>query len=180
MNNIRAKSRQRGFTLVEMMVGLTLLGVFMTGILGSVRLTNILAETNIYQLSANVAAQGYLEQIKSLPYEDVLLASQDPQHFPLEMVSPEYDSSLNVTVKDDPISLSSSAMPIEKEIVIDSRASGLQVKMPLKMWITVEDKNTGTSPVNALEIKIVYSYRTADALGGNWLTGQVQAIRARM
>jgi len=163
-----------------MMVGMTLLGVFMTGILGSVRLTNILAETNIYQLSANVAAQGFLEQIKSLPYEDVLLAAQDPQHFSLEMVSPEYDSSLAVTVQDDPISLATSAMPIEKEILIDSRANGLHVKMPLKMWITVEDKNTGTSPVNALEIKIVYSYHTADALGGNWITGQVQAIRARM
>ncbi len=180
MQHNRAKLRQRGFSLVEMMVGLTLLGVFMTGIFSSVRLTNVLAESNIYQLSANVAAQGYLEQIKSLPYEEVLLAVQDPQHFALEMVSPDYDSSFNVTVNDDPINLTSSQMPIEKSIMIDSRSNNTRIEMPIKMWITVEDKNTGTDPVNALEIKIVYSYKMAGAIGGNWLNGQVQAIRARI
>lgn len=180
MNNNRANARQRGFTLVEMMVGLTLLGVFMTGIFGSVRLSNVLAETNIYQLSANVAAQGYLEQIKSLPYEDVLLASQDPQNFHLDMISPEYESSSTVNIIDDPISLSTSSMPIEKEVLIDLRNNGTHVKMPVKLWVTVEDKNTGSSPINALEIKIKYDYKLADTLGGNWVTGQVQAIRARI
>ena len=180
MNNIRAHTRQRGFTLVEMMVGLTLLGVFMTGIFGSVRLSNVLAESNIYQLSANVAAQGYLEQIKSLPYEDVLLASQDPANFSLDMISPEYESSSTVNIVDDPISLASSSMPIEKEILIDLRNNDTHVKMPVRMWITVEDKNTGSSPINALEIKIKYDYKMAETLGGNWMTGQVQAIRARI
>ena len=84
----RAKSRQRGFTLVEMMVGLTLLGVFMTGIFGSVRLSTILAETTIYESTAANVAQGYLEQIKSLPYEDILLAVQDPSTYELQTISP--------------------------------------------------------------------------------------------
>jgi len=176
----RASSGQRGFTLVEMMVGLTLLGVFMSGIFGSVRLSNLLAETNIYQLSASIAAQGYLEQIKSLPYEDVLLSAQDPANYPLNTIAPVYDSSLKVTVIEEPISLLSAAMPFEKTINLDSRANGSLVEMPMKMWITVTDKNTGSNPLNALEIKIVYSYQTADALGGRWLNGQVQAIRARI
>lgn len=182
MINIRAKSRQRGFTLVEMMVGLTLLGVFMTGILGSVRLSTILAETSIYESTAANVAQGYLEQIKSLPYEDVLMAVQDPSNYQLETMSPFYDSSLQVTVFDKPLTIDPNNQPNLRDIMIDVRngGTGAVIEMPMKFWVTVEDRNTGSNPINALELKIVYSYQLPGTLGGKWLDSQVQAIRARM
>jgi len=178
----RAKSRQRGFTLVEMMVGLTLLGVFMTGIFGSVRLSTILAETTIYESTAANVAQGYLEQIKSLPYEDILLAVQDPSTYELQTISPSYDSSLQATVFDEPLSIDPNQQPNVRDVMIDLRADGTGrvIEMPVKLWVTISDRNTGTTPVNALEIKIEYAYQLPSTLGGNWLDSQVQAIRARM
>lgn len=182
MLEIRAMKRQRGFTLVEMMVGLTLLGVFMTGILGSVRLSTLLAESTLYESTSINVAQGYLEQIKSLPYEDLLLAVQDPASFPLETISPSYDTTHQSTVFDDPISIDPTQQPNERTVVIDVRGdgNGTVIEMPVRLWVSIEDKNTGTDPVNALEIKIEYAYQLPAVLGGNWASGQVQAIRARM
>ena len=174
MNKIRANTRQRGFTLVEMMDGLTLLGVFMTGILGSVRLSTILAETSIYESTASNVAQGYLEQIKSLPYEDVLLAIQDPVNYQLQTISPSYDTTLQATIFDEPITINPTSQPNLRDIMIDVRdgGKGTVIEMPMKFWVTVEDRNTGTSPINALEIKILYSYQLPVTLGGRWLDGR--------
>ena len=182
MQHNRAKLRQRGFSLVEMMVGLTLLGVFMSGIIGSVRLSTILAEKTIYESSAVNVAQGYLEQIKSLPYEDVLLAIQDPTKYKLETMSPTYSASMQATVFDEPLSIDPSQQPNERNIMIDVRDSGAGtiIEMPIKLWVTVDNRNTGANPINALEVKIKYEYQLPVIMGGNWLEGQIQAIRARM
>jgi prepilin-type N-terminal cleavage/methylation domain-containing protein len=181
MYKSHAKTRQRGFTLVEMMVGLALLGVFMSGIFGSVRLSTILAETTIYDSTAVGVAQGYLEQIKSLPYEDLLLAVQDPATFQLETISPSYSASQQVTVFDEPLSIDAASQPNERTVTIDIRKhTGTVIQMPMRLWVTVDDLNVGSSPIHALEIKIRYAYQLPNVIGGTWLNGQVQTIRARM
>jgi prepilin-type N-terminal cleavage/methylation domain-containing protein len=183
MHIIRANNCRRGFTLVEMMVGLTLLGVFMTGIFSSVRLSTLIAESAIYQSTALTVAQGYLEQIKSLPYEDVLRTAQYPDEYPLATISPKYDaSSLAVTVFDEPLTADPDQSPITRNITIDARNNDPAqiIVMPMKFWITIEDKNVGTDPVNALEIKIRYAYKLPEVIGGSWIEHQVQAIKARI
>ncbi|MCG8527760.1 MAG: prepilin-type N-terminal cleavage/methylation domain-containing protein [Opitutales bacterium] len=178
----RRQSRKQGFTLVEMMVGLTLLGVFMTGIFGSVRLSTLISESTIYDNTAMLVAQSHLEQIKSLPYEEVLLASQDPSNVTLKAINPYYDDQLNMTVQDAPLSLDPSQQPNQRTVKLTARGDGnnSSIDMPVNMTVTVVDKNTGTNPVEALEIKIVYSYQLPDVMGGNWVTKQVQTIRARI
>lgn len=154
----------------------------MSGVFSSVRLSVLISESTIYQMTASTIAQGYLEQIKGLPYEEVLLASQDPLNYSLETKSPTYDVDLNATVLDTPISLDSSQQPISRDIMIDVRNSDVAsvIKMPMKFLITIDDKNSGTDPINALEIKILYSYQLPNVLGGEWREKQVQAIRTRM
>ena len=182
MHSKRANRCRQGFTLVEMMVGLTLLGIFMSGVFSSVRLSSLIAESNIYQNAAVTVAQGYLEQIKSLPYEDVLLTAQDPSIYKLNTISPSYDPALQVTVFADPLTADPGQQPNTRDIVIDSRGFGTSalLEMHMKMWISVEDKNTGADPVNALEIRIRYQYKLPEIMGGNWIEHQVQAIRARL
>jgi prepilin-type N-terminal cleavage/methylation domain-containing protein len=179
--NRRTNSDRRGFTLVEMMVGLTLLGVFMTGIFSSVRLSTIIAETSIYESTARNVASGYLEQIKSLPYEEVLIASQDPTNYQLKTITPSYDNAHNATIQIESLSLDPAYQPITKSIIVDVRQeSGTVITMPMKFWLTVDDKNIGANPINALEIKIEYEYRLPEAIGGSWIRKSVQAIRARL
>jgi prepilin-type N-terminal cleavage/methylation domain-containing protein len=181
MYKSRAKTRQRGFTLVEMMVGLALLGVFMSGIFGSVRLSTVLAETTIYDSTSSIVAQGYLEQIKSLPYEDLLLAVQDPANQSLKTLSPTYSSSHQASIMDSPLSIAAGSQPNERTITLDARNNtGTVITMPMRFWVTITDLNVGASPVNALEIKIKYAYKLPNVIGGTWLNGQVQTIRARM
>lgn len=182
MHSKRTNKCRRGFTLVEMMVGLTLLGIFMSGVFSSVRMSMMIAESNIYQNASITVAQGYLEQIKSLPYEDVLLTSQDPAIYELATISPSYDPTLKVTVLEEPLTADPNQQPNTREIVIDSRSigTGSTLKMPMKLWIDIEDKNVGTDPVNALEIRIRYQYKLPDIMGGDWIEHQVQAIRARI
>jgi prepilin-type N-terminal cleavage/methylation domain-containing protein len=177
----RTKSNRQGFTLVEMMVGLTLLGVFMTGIFSSVRLSTIIAETSIYETTARNVASGYLEQIKSLPYEEVLIAAQDPANYELKTITPSYDAQHNAQILIENISLDASNQPFERAIVVDVRQnSGTVIEMPMKLWVTVTDRNVGANPINALEVKIVYQYKLPDVIGGNWIQKSVQAIRARL
>ena len=182
MLKIRARKRQRGFTLVESMVGLTLLGVLMTGTLGSIHLSMMMAESSIYESTANNISQGYLEQVKSLSYEDILLAIQDPAHYSLTTLSPTYNDLAQATITFESINLASGNQPIEKDILINVIENGdnIAIKMPMKLWISVQDMNTGSSPVNALGIKVVYSYKLPEAYGGHWLNGQVQGVRARI
>jgi len=176
------KIQEQGFTLVEMMVGLALLGVFMTGIFGSVRLSSMISESTIYDSSAMVVAQSHLEQIKSLPYEDVLLASQNPSDVTLPTINPYYDASTNATVEDDPITLDPNQQPNLRTVTLDVRdnGNGTEINMPMKMWVSVVDRNTGSDPVEALEIKIRYAYQLPNALHGRWVERQVQTIRSRI
>ena len=181
MNPRRAKNPRGGFTLVEMMVGLTLLGVFMTGILTSLRLSSLIAESNLYDTTAITVAQGYLEQIKNLPYEDVLLVAQAPKTYSLATLGPSYSSSLSSMITKDELTADPDKQPNNRSIAIDSRGSGGTIlNMSMKLWVTITDKNTGASPLNALEIRIRYQYKLPDVLGGKWMENQVQAVRARV
>ena len=181
MHSRRASNSRRGFTLVEMMIGITLLGVFMSGIFGSVRLSTVMAESNLYQTTAITVAQGYLEQIKNLPYDDVLLVAQAPDIYSLETLGPAYDSSLSSIISKDSLSAAPASQPNERTVAIDSRGDGgTVIEMSMKLWVTITDKNTGTDPINALEIRIRYQYKLPEVLGGRWLEDQVQAVRARV
>ena len=181
MHSRCSSDSRRGFTLVEMMIGLTLLGVFMSGIFGSVRLSTVMAESNLYQTTAITVAQGYLEQIKNLPYEDVLLVAQAPDIYTLETLGPSYDATLSSTISKDDLTADPSKQPNTRTIAVDSRGTaGKIIDMPMKMWVTVTDKNTGADPITALEIRIRYQYQLPEVLGGRWIENQVQAVRARV
>jgi type II secretory pathway pseudopilin PulG len=60
-------------TLSEVVVGLALFAMVATGLGASLLQARRLAENNIYRISALVAAQGFLEQLKSMAYEDLAL-----------------------------------------------------------------------------------------------------------
>lgn len=66
------------FTLIESVVSLGVFSMLCVGVLGAVLQQRRIAETNVYESTALVMAQGYVEQIRSLPYNEVSVASTSP------------------------------------------------------------------------------------------------------
>lgn len=63
--------RTRGMTLVELMIATTILALVVVGVLGSLLHSRRLSEGSISQNSAVAIVQGYIEQMKSMPFNEL-------------------------------------------------------------------------------------------------------------
>ena len=70
--NIKNPIYNRALTLIEVMLALSVLAMVSLTILSSVLLSRRLAESNVYENTALTVTQGYLEQIKSMEYDEPL------------------------------------------------------------------------------------------------------------
>ncbi len=78
---------QRGMSLVEVMVAMMVFLMLSLGITRAVLQSTQVAQNNIIRNTGYTAAQGYLEQIKSLPLKTILEALADPAGTPLPTMS---------------------------------------------------------------------------------------------
>ena len=62
-------------TLVELMISIVLFAIIAGSIIAVMTQSRRLAELNIYESTAQTAAQGYLEQLKTMPYGTLGTAS---------------------------------------------------------------------------------------------------------
>jgi len=178
--NTSSLHRRRGFSLVENMVALAILGVFISGVMASVGFSRKVAETTIYEVTAMNAAQAYLEQIKSMEYNEVLTSQQNPGTDPLETIHPSYSTNTQTSITSDPLYVGTINY---RDVVIDVREedeSYSQIIMPMEFEVTVNDLNFGSSPTEALEVVIKYRYETPSTFAGTWLEDQVQIIKAKV
>lgn len=67
--------QERGFTLIESVVSLGVFTVICLGVLAVVIQIRRLAENNVYENTALTMAQGYVEQLRSLPFGELVNAS---------------------------------------------------------------------------------------------------------
>lgn len=70
--------RQRGLTLIEVTVALSILVLLMAGIFATLMQSRRLTESSIGQNAALTLVQGYMEQLKTMPLKDVVHANVDP------------------------------------------------------------------------------------------------------
>jgi type II secretory pathway pseudopilin PulG len=180
---IHNRSIARSFSLVEMVIAMFLLTILMAGVFSSMGMSARAAETSIFQSAAFSAAQGYLEQIKALPYGEILSALRTPAVSSLQLVSPVYNAGTNTTtINPDPFNLLPAAQPVARNIMIDRRADGTGpvIMMPIRFWVTINDMSiAATNPVQALEIIVRYEYENPVATGSTRITRQVQVVKAR-
>lgn len=66
-------SKHRGMTLVEIMIALTLFGISAGGLVSMATMMHKTAISNVADSVALHAAEGIMEQIRIMPYEEVLL-----------------------------------------------------------------------------------------------------------
>jgi len=77
----------RGMSLVEVMIAMVIFAMVALGITKAVLQSTQIAQNNIVRNTAYTAAQGYLEQIKSLPLVTIREALADPEETPLPTMS---------------------------------------------------------------------------------------------
>jgi prepilin-type N-terminal cleavage/methylation domain-containing protein len=77
------KVKLKGFTLVEVIVGLLVFAILATTSSVAFVQTQKLAHTNIMHNTARTVLQGYVEQVKGVQYNKLVESFTDPTNVPL-------------------------------------------------------------------------------------------------
>lgn len=188
-----ARLRVRGMTLVEIFVALCVIALISTSLISASVLTRRLTEVAVYQSSVAAIMQGYLEQIKNMPYD--MLPISPPAS--TSMTTGTYVASNTLaTQKDDvtadPLILSplpvltvaSLSPPTVPTAVYDNvkvfdvnRAADLTIHI----WVWIEDKTPGgfgTATQQAKALTILYMWQIRDGTTTRSYTGVIKNIRS--
>ena len=170
--------RFSGMSLVEVLFSMVFLGIFATTVLTTVLMGQRLAEANVYENTALTVTMGYLEQIKSMEYDQILDSLADNTvAIPTKSVSSILiGQSIEI---DDPIYF---GQVNQKEVLIDLRDIGSGNPRPItfdyELTISANDLDTGTSPIKALEIIFDYRYLSPERGSPQWKTDSVRFVKS--
>jgi len=143
-----ANNRQ-GFSLIEVLLAMVILALLTMGISQGLVFARSISETNIREVTANAAASGYLEQLKSMEYATILTSVNDtsvPVPTVLSLGQP------------DPLLLNQWTT---KSVVIDQDPdTGHERRMPLHVRLEIRNLDgAGNGPL--LEFSIFYAWEDA-------------------
>jgi len=180
-----AKTQKVGLTLVEIMIAMVVFGFLSLAITSSVIQSHQISQNNILRNTAFTAAQGYLEQIRSLPLTDLLEAIDDPGNFPLPTRSLPASAQGSSEVSDplylegpDKVLTGRSSGSNHRRIMIDlqERANQEPREVFMDVWFDVEIESLGaSSKSHAIEIYFETELRGSVARSIN---GTVRGVRS--
>lgn len=164
----RSYLARRGLTLVEVMVAMTLFTIMASGIMATHTMAMRLAHANIHRNTAVSVGQGYLEQIKSIPFETVEKAFLDPDNNPLPTrgISSVRSLAEESEILDDDLIVGQSNF---KRVLLDVDAQGEETFMEL--WVTPrisqsfslhEDGITQIPDPHLLEVELELEWRSVN------------------
>lgn len=156
-------------TLVEIMIAMVVFGFLAVAITASVIQSQQIAQNNILRNTSYTIAQGYLEQIQSLPIADLQAAMDDPDGVPLSTLSVSAVDTGDIEVE-DPLYLDGpdetlpgrSSGSNYREILIDLQElnNGDTKELFMDAWFDVEIEFLGLSTSSyAIEIHFATELR---------------------
>jgi len=188
----RASTGQRGMTLVEVVTAMCLIAIVSTSLIAASTLIRRLTEIAVYQSSVTAVMQGYLEQIKNMPYD---MLPMSPASGTDKSTSSYATTYALATQKDDvtadplilsplsPLTPANITPPTVPTAVYDNvktfdvnRAADLTVHI----WIWIEDKTpsgTGTTQ-QAKAITLLYMWQIRDGSTTRSYTGVLKNLRS--
>jgi hypothetical protein len=182
----------RGMTLVEVATAVGLIAMISTSLIAASILTRRLTEIAVYQSSVAAIMQGYLEQIKNMPYDMLPLSPPAGTSTTSGTYVGQYSLA---TQKDDvtadplilsplapltPASLSPPAVPTSvydnTKIFDVNRAADLT----LHIWVWIEDLTPGGygATQQAKVITLVYMWQIQDGTNTRSYTGMIKNLRS--
>jgi len=144
-----SSSARDGFTLVELLLSLTVFAILASGLVSSVLQSRRLAESTVFESTALTAALGYLEQMKSLRYEELEVAAGTAG----AVIATRIDQGMP-----DPLHL---GVDNSKQILVDLDAEGLPRRW-LDLWVNPRINDLSASGLRALEFEITYRWLSPD------------------
>lgn len=153
---IRRQRRRSGVTLIEVVIAMAVFMILALGLTTTVLQSQEMAQNNIIRNTAYTVAQGYLEQIKSIPVQTLNAALNDPSNVSIPTKSVSALDSGDIELE-DPLFLDGPDASLSgqndgsnrKEIMIDLRedADGNNTgEVVMECWfdLDIEPLNIGT------------------------------------
>jgi hypothetical protein len=178
-------------TLVEIFVALCVIALVSTSLISASVLTRRLTEVAVYQSSVAAIMQGYLEQIKNMPYD--MLPISPPAS--TSMVSPYATNYTLATQKDDvtadPLILSPLPLLTVSNLTPPSVPSAVYdnikifdvnraADLTIHIWVWIEDKTPSGfgATQQAKGLTILYMWQIQDGTTTRSYTGVIKNIRS--
>ena len=123
----------RGFTLVEVVVGMTVFLMLLIAGSTAVVQTQKMAHSNVMHNTARTVIEGYMEQMKGISYYRYKEAMADPINVPLETMGISALTTTDIKY-DDPLFLN---VENEKEVLLDitKETDGSLTPTVMKVWV---------------------------------------------
>jgi prepilin-type N-terminal cleavage/methylation domain-containing protein len=162
----------RGMSLLEVMSGMAILSMVSLGILAALLQSRRLTEGSIYQNTAVTAAQGYIEQMKNMEFDEL---AQDP--IPCRLTENILDP-INVS----PLPRSTDTQEVNHRFVdLNTTPDNPEDDMPLDLVVYVENI---TDPANGIgdakAISITYTWVVNEGSAQRSFTNTVSCIRSKV
>lgn len=186
------RNSTRGMTLVEVATAVGLIAMISTSLIAASILTRRLTEIAVYQSSVAAIMQGYLEQIKNMPYD--MLPISPPAG--TSMTASTYVGQYSLaTQKDDvtadplilsplapltPASLSPPAVPTSVYDNTKTFDVNRAADLTLHIWVWIEDLTPGGygATQQAKVITLVYMWQIQDGTNTRSFTGMIKNLRS--
>lgn len=167
------RSKRAGYNLVEVMIGMLIIGMMGMAVVGNTILNMKMAHAAVLRNTAYSTAQSFLEQIRAMEIPDILAALDNPSTVPLNTLSV---SALAVEEGTDyfildPIYLTDPSPDSEgrqnyKKILIDlkeNKSGGKDKPVEMDMWIdlNISRLTQGSGYI----IEIIFQYSTQGTTG---------------
>lgn len=158
------------------MISIAVFAIVAAGISGTTMMTSRIAYGNIYENTAYMVAQGYAEQIKSIRFDEIRAALDNPAEndIPTKSLSLGSSGDLGELQKADPLIF---GVPMEKQIVVDiERKGGQEKERIMRMWVTAQGRSltNETDCWDSIEINLIFEW---EAHGPSGLTKKEGAVR---
>lgn len=150
-------AEKRGFTLVEVVVGAFIFVMLLAAGSSAVVQTQKLAHTNVMHNTARTVMEGYMEQMKGLPFGDYKDTLADPVKVPFQTKGIDSLKTAKVIQFDDPLY---AKRENKKVVLLDiDESGGTPRPLTMDLYITPEVRDiSATEGLQVFEVTLTYKY----------------------
>jgi len=148
-----------GFTLVEVVVGAFIFVLLLAAGSSAIVQTQKLAHSNVMHNTARTVMEGYMEQMKGLPFASYVQTMADPVNEPFDTKGIDSLKSATEIQYDDPLFVDKEN---RKEVLLDIDDSGGTPKpLTMDLYITPSVRDISVSEgLQVFEITMKYQYES--------------------
>jgi prepilin-type N-terminal cleavage/methylation domain-containing protein len=163
------KASESGFSLVEVLIALSIFSVIAAGFLSSALQARRMTQSNIYESTALIIATSYLEQVRDMEFGLLMECIKDPENNLLET---EIDQGAA-----DWLTANSTDWTV-KSVVIDRDEYNMpKLKMKFKIRIALTDLNV-TDSLDAIQTAVDFTWQSPDT--HKWYEKSLRTVKANV